>query len=394
MEAQRNARYWDTVSQTPYLRSKEHTRAINEKVNEALDSHALEESTEEAKRFNELSEQMPSLKGEERAKALAEMADIARAYAEANGYEATICESSEEYMQTPGVENEATEEAKKNGALFMGHYYQGHVYINIEDMTQVKNIATHDLFTSTLVHESTHNDNATDKDGTMAHVVELLENGDLDMEEALDIIEAVSESEDYRNQVKTLQAEGKNVSDLVADELMAHMLQAMSWGVPAESMTKNKLLTNLINEANERREEIRSSRADVSQRSENVDDVSRGQVQPSGTTATNDRTGEPRRSIRNDGEEQVRNSLRDNESADKVYADKASVPTQEELGEGLAEEVKDYVPQAVPWQGGALYDGQKAVVVSKNNESNTIGVAPGVGHPRWSAQTMLNSDAN
>ena len=55
-------------------------------------------------------------------------------------------------------------------------------------------------------------------------------------------------------------------------------------------------------------------------------------------------------------------SLREDESESRVYSDKAGVPTQEELGEGLSEEVKDYVPQAVPWNRGVLYDGQKSPI--------------------------------
>nr|CAI9751833.1 DarB-like antirestriction [Caudoviricetes sp.] len=55
-------------------------------------------------------------------------------------------------------------------------------------------------------------------------------------------------------------------------------------------------------------------------------------------------------------------SLREDESEKRVYSDKASVPTQQELGEGLSEEVKNYAPQAVPWNGGVLYDGQKSPI--------------------------------
>ena len=55
-------------------------------------------------------------------------------------------------------------------------------------------------------------------------------------------------------------------------------------------------------------------------------------------------------------------SLREDESESRVYSDKAGVPTQEELGEGLSEEVKDYVPQAVPWNRGVLYDGQESPI--------------------------------
>ena len=44
-----------------------------------------------------------------------------------------------------------------------------------------------------------------------------------------------------------------------------------------------------------------------------------------------------RQDVNNPLQNEARFSLRDNESADKVYADEVSVPTQEELGEGLAE---------------------------------------------------------
>ena len=70
-------------------------------------------------------------------------------------------------------------------------------------------------------------------------------------------------------------------------------------------------------------------------------------------------------------------SLREDESEKRVYSDKASVPTQQELGEGLSEEVKNYAPQAVPWNGGVLYDGQKSPIkYSARGSIMGIGMQP------------------
>ena len=309
-QAQEAHRYWDAVGRTMQVRSEMRKKGISNAVDMALAAHAALDETEDTKRFNNLAENLRSLKGEEREKVLAELASMAEAYARANGYNATICKTTEEYLQSPGITDDVRRNVDKLGLLVPGHYFQGHVYINIEDMTKVTGISASDMLSSTLLHESTHMDNATDEGGVMAHLRESLDNGEVDMDEALDIIGAVSGTDDYRRQAKELQEQGKSPSELVADELMAHMLQAMSWGVSVESMTKNETITNIINEANERREKVRTSGEEVSQRSESADDVSPGQVQPSGATARDNETEQSGRGVRADGESGVRNSIR------------------------------------------------------------------------------------
>lgn len=60
--------------------------------------------------------------------------------------------------------------------------------------------------------------------------------------------------------------------------------------------------------------------------------------------------------------------------ADEVYSGNADVPTQDEIGEGLAEELKDYSPQAVPWNRGVLYDGNDSPV-KYSAKSAIVGVS-------------------
>ena len=118
------------------------------------------------------------------------------------GVSATTRKSADEYLQSPGITDDVRQNVGKLGLLVPGHYFQGHVYINIKDMTKVTGISTSDMLSSTLMHESTHMDNATDEGGVMAHLREALDNGEVDMDEALDIIEAVSGTDDYRRQAR------------------------------------------------------------------------------------------------------------------------------------------------------------------------------------------------
>lgn len=59
---------------------------------------------------------------------------------------------------------------------------------------------------------------------------------------------------------------------------------------------------------------------------------------------------------------------------------------EKKLGEGYSVEI------ATKKNAGDSYD--TAVVVTKNNESDTIGVASETGHPRGSAQAVSNAMAN
>ena len=224
------------------------------------------------------------------------------------------------------------------------------------------------MLSSTLMHESTHMDNATDEGGVMAHLREALDNGEVDTDEALDIIEAVSGTNDYRRQARELQEQGKSPSELVADELMAHMLQAMSWGVPVESMTKNETLTNIISEANERREKVRTSGEEISQRSESADDVSRGQVQPSGATARDNETEQSGRGVRADDEGEVKTDRQGNPLNDDGTLKVERIASVDELtDEDFVNPSRNVELPALPKKvADAIGTDGKAVIIKKN----------------------------
>ena len=273
---------------------------------------------EEAEPFNSLAAEAKKATGEKKNSILGQMRDIISNFAKKNGYAEPVFHlTREDFLNAVSPKNrKAFEDFLNEGGHTPAFYVDGKIHYYVEGCEDFnRDIAL------ILAHESTHADNEAfpENVSTLTHAIENEHSVGLD--EALDILQKLSNGDEYEREYDKLEARGKNPNEMLADELIAHLVSHMvEHGESAlDEITKNPTLQAVVKRAykfreNERQRSIRSG-IDAERRDNESDSSQR-----SGSIEVEDRKGESE-SIGNRGSDK---SNEDNQSTENRRVDEST----------------------------------------------------------------------
>ncbi len=225
--------------------------------------------------FDGLAAQLKTAEGEERARVLGEMRDGIARFAEENGYPVPeFLLTREDFLAAvPEKDRAKYVEWLDDGAHMPAYYTKGKVYVYVEGCeTFDKDV------NETLAHEYTHADNAEFPENVNALTYALEDTHEVARDELREILREMSQGEHYDREAERLEAEGKDVNKMLADEVIAHAVARMvvEGEQVLDGITKNPTLQFIIKRAYKARENERQYNIRARENAERHDNASEG----------------------------------------------------------------------------------------------------------------------
>ena len=225
--------------------------------------------------FDGLAAQLKTAEGEERARVLGEMRDGIARFAEENGYPVPeFLLTREDFLAAvPEKDRAKYVEWLDDGAHMPAYYTKGKVYVYVEGCeTFDKDV------NETLAHEYTHADNAEFPENVNALTYALEDTHEVTRDELREILREMSQGEHYDREAERLEAEGKDVNKMLADEVIAHAVARMvrDGEQVLDGITKNPTLQFIIKRAYKARENERQYNIRARENAERHDNASEG----------------------------------------------------------------------------------------------------------------------
>ena len=225
--------------------------------------------------FDGLAAQLKTAEGEERKRVLGEMRDGIARFAEENGYPVPeFLLTREDFLAAvPEKDRAKYVEWLDDGAHMPAYYTKGKVYVYVEGCeTFDKDV------NETLAHEYTHADNAEFPENVNALTYALEDTHEVTRDELREILREMSQGEHYDREAERLEAEGKDVNKMLADEVIAHAVARMvrDGEQVLDGITKNPTLQFIIKRAYKVRENERQYNIRARENAERHDNASEG----------------------------------------------------------------------------------------------------------------------
>ena len=225
--------------------------------------------------FDGLAAQLKTAEGEERKRVLGEMRDGIARFAEENGYPVPeFLLTREDFLAAvPEKDRAKYVEWLDDGAHMPAYYTKGKVYVYVEGCeTFDKDV------NETLAHEYTHADNAEFPENVNALTYALEDTHEVTRDELCEILREMSQGEHYDREAERLEAEGKDVNKMLADEVIAHAVARMvrDGEQVLDGITKNPTLQFIIKRAYKARENERQYNIRARENAERHDNASEG----------------------------------------------------------------------------------------------------------------------
>lgn len=225
--------------------------------------------------FDGLAAQLKTAEGEERKRVLGEMRDGIARFAEENGYPVPeFLLTREDFLAAvPEKDRAKYVEWLDDGAHMPAYYTKGKVYVYVEGCeTFDKDV------NETLAHEYTHADNAEFPENVNALTYALEDTHEVTRDELREILREMSQGEHYDREAERLEAEGKDVNKMLADEVIAHVVARMvrDGEQVLDGITKNPTLQFIIKRAYKARENERQYNIRARENAERHDNASEG----------------------------------------------------------------------------------------------------------------------
>lgn len=247
--------------------------------------------------FDQSVEKLKTAKEEERKQILDDMAEYVKGFAKKNGYaEPEVYKTKEELLaaaKSPSERKNIENVLKFNGN-YPAYYEDGKIHIYLESTKNAKDLAR------SFAHEYVHKDNEDDP-SRVNMLVYSVENGDIKQTDLEDAIERVCGSKLYRNEAARLKTFGEDPIPMLADEVLAHIVQEIyAEGEDVVSqITANPTLQKIALDAYKFRENERRSKEQLSE--------NRNQ-EPKRTQVTDGRTGGSVRPVSEDSNAKSENA--------------------------------------------------------------------------------------
>ena len=225
--------------------------------------------------FDSLAAQLKTAEGDERKRVLGEMRDGIARFAEENGYPVPeFLLTREDFLAAvPEKDRAKYVEWIDDGAHMPAYYTKGKVYVYVEGCeTFDKDV------NETLAHEYTHADNAEFPENVNALTYALEDTHEVTRDELREILREMSQGEHYDREAERLEAEGKDVNKMLADEVIAHAVARMvvEGEQVLDGITKNPTLQFIIKRAYKARENERQYNIRARENAERHDNASEG----------------------------------------------------------------------------------------------------------------------
>lgn len=225
--------------------------------------------------FDGLAAQLKTAEGDERKRVLGEMRDGIARFAEENGYPVPeFLLTREDFLAAvPEKDRAKYVEWLDDGAHMPAYYTKGKVYVYVEGCeTFDKDV------NETLAHEYTHADNAEFPENVNALTYALEDTHEVTRDELREILREMSQGEHYDREAARLEAEGKDVNKMLADEVIAHAVARMvrDGEQVLDGITKNPTLQFIIKRAYKARENERQYNIRARENAERHDNASEG----------------------------------------------------------------------------------------------------------------------
>ena len=225
--------------------------------------------------FDGLAAQLKTAEGDERKRVLGEMRDGIARFAEENGYSVPeFLLTREDFLAAvPEKDRAKYVEWLDDGAHMPAYYTKGKVYVYVEGCeTFDKDV------NETLAHEYTHADNAEFPENVNALTYALEDTHEVTRDELCEILREMSQGEHYDREAERLEAEGKDVNKMLADEVIAHAVARMvrDGEQVLDGITKNPTLQFIIKRAYKARENERQHNIRARENAERHDNASEG----------------------------------------------------------------------------------------------------------------------
>ena len=225
--------------------------------------------------FDGLAAQLKTAEGEERKRVLGEMRDGIARFAEENGYPVPeFLLTREDFLAAvPEKDRAKYVEWLDDGAHMPAYYTKGKVYVYVEGCeTFDKDV------NETLAHEYTHADNSEFPENVNALTYALEDTHEVTRDELREILREMSQGEHYDREAERLEAEGKDVNKMLADEVIAHAVARMvvEGEQVLDGITKNPTLQFIIKRAYKARENERQYNIRARENAERHDNASEG----------------------------------------------------------------------------------------------------------------------
>ena len=225
--------------------------------------------------FDGLAAQLKTAEGEERKRVLGEMRDGIARFAEENGYPVPefLLTRDDFLAAVPDKDRAKYVEWLDDGWHCPAYYEKGKVYYFVEGCDKFdKDVA------ETLAHEYTHADNAEFPENVNALTYALEDTHEVTRDELREILREMSQGEHYDREAERLEAEGKDVNKMLADEVIAHAVARMvrDGEQVLDGITKNPTLQFIIKRAYKVRENERQYNIRARENAERHDNASEG----------------------------------------------------------------------------------------------------------------------
>ena len=225
--------------------------------------------------FDGLAAQLKTAEGDERKRVLGEMRDGIARFAEENGYPVPefLLTRDDFLAAVPEKDRAKYVEWLDDGAHMPAYYTKGKVYVYVEGCeTFDKDV------NETLAHEYTHADNAEFPENVNALTYALEDTHEVTRDELCEILREMSQGEHYDREAERLEAEGKDVNKMLADEVIAHAVARMvvEGEQVLDGITKNPTLQFIIKRAYKARENERQYNIRARENAERHDNASEG----------------------------------------------------------------------------------------------------------------------
>ena len=225
--------------------------------------------------FDGLAAQLKTADGEERKRVLGEMRDGIARFAEENGYPVPeFLLTREDFLAAvPEKDRAKYVEWLDDGAHMPAYYTKGKVYVYVEGCEAFDKDVN-----ETLAHEYTHADNAEFPENVNALTYALEDTHEVTRDELREILREMSQGEHYDREAERLEAEGKDVNKMLADEVIAHAVARMvrDGEQVLDGITKNPTLQFIIKRAYKVRENERQYNIRARENAERHDNASEG----------------------------------------------------------------------------------------------------------------------
>ena len=225
--------------------------------------------------FDGLAAQLKTADGEERKRVLGEMRDGIARFAEENGYPVPefLLTRDDFLAAVPEKDRAKYVEWLDDGAHMPAYYTKGKVYVYVEGCEAFDKDVN-----ETLAHEYTHADNAEFPENVNALTYALEDTHEVTRDELREILREMSQGEHYDREAERLEAEGKDVNKMLADEVIAHAVARMvrDGEQVLDGITKNPTLQFIIKRAYKARENERQYNIRARENAERHDNASEG----------------------------------------------------------------------------------------------------------------------